>query len=131
MDPPVRGTNGPVRGTDPLVTGIEGPLIVENAFHCNGCPYDFNDGRVFIRSWCWDPNFRDRHLRKISENFRLPAENQSQVWIHRKTRKIGVWESGAEIPTSAVDTRTAVLVSTPEKNFQNRSGKNSEFFSKV
>ena len=41
--------------------------------------------------------------------------NQSQLWIPRKPRKIGVWVSGAEIQTSAVDTRTAVWVSTPEK----------------
>ena len=42
-------------------------------------------------------------------------KNQSQLWIPRKPRKIGVWVSGAEIPTSAVDTRTAVWVSTAEK----------------
>ena len=42
-------------------------------------------------------------------------KNQSQLWIPRKPRKIGVWVSGAEIQTSAVDTRTAVWVSTPEK----------------
>ena len=41
--------------------------------------------------------------------------NQNQLWIPRKPRKIGVWVSGAEIPTSAVDTRTAVWVSTAEK----------------
>ena len=74
------------------------------------------DGRVFIRSWCWDPDFRDRHLRKISKNFRLPAEkNRSQLWIPRKPKKIGVWASGAEIQTSAVDTRIAVWLSTTEK----------------
>ena len=33
----------------------------------------------------------------------------------QKTKKIGVRASGAEIQTSAVDTRTAVWVSTPEK----------------
>ena len=58
-------------------------------------------------------------------------KNQSQLWIPRNPRKIGVWVSGAEIQASAVDTRTAVWVSTPEKCFQNRSGKNPEFFSKV
>ena len=42
-------------------------------------------------------------------------KNQSQLWIPRKPRKIGVWVSGAEIQTSAVDTRTAAWVSTPEK----------------
>ena len=40
---------------------------------------------------------------------------QSQLWIPGKPRKIGVWVSGAEIQTSAVDTRTAVWVSTAEK----------------
>ena len=39
-------------------------------------------------------------------------KNQSQLWIPGKPRKIGVWVSGAEIQTSAVDTRTAVWVST-------------------
>ena len=38
------------------------------------CTWIVHDGRVFIRSWCWDPNFRDRHLRKITENCCLPAE---------------------------------------------------------
>ena len=42
-------------------------------------------------------------------------KNQSQLWIPRKPRKIGVWVSGAAIQTSAVDTRTAVWVSTAEK----------------
>ena len=42
-------------------------------------------------------------------------KDQSQLWIPRKPRKIGIWVSGAEIQTSAVDTRTAVWVSTPEK----------------
>ena len=41
--------------------------------------------------------------------------NQSQLWIPRKPRKIGVWVSSAEIQPSAVDTRTAVWVSTAEK----------------
>ena len=44
--------------------------------------------------------------------------NQSQLWIPRKPRKIGVWVSGVEIQTSAVDTRTAVWVSTAEKIFK-------------
>ena len=45
-----------------------------------------------------------------------PGRNQSQLWIPRKPRKIGVWVSGAEIQNfSAVDTRTAVWVSTAEK----------------
>ena len=51
------------------------------------------------------------------------AENQSQLWIPRKPRKIGVWVSGAEIQTSAVDTRTAVWVSTAEKIFKIVLGK--------
>ena len=64
---------------------------------------------------------------KYLKIFVSQQKNQSQLWIHRKTRKIGVWVSGAEIPTSAVDTRTAVWVSTPEKIFQNRSGKTRNF----
>ena len=35
MAGPVRGTEGPVRRTD-------GPSIVEDAFNCNGSPFDFN-----------------------------------------------------------------------------------------
>ena len=80
--------------------------------------YFRNDGRAFIRRWCSDPNFRDRHLRKISEIVCLPAENQSQLCIPRKPRKIGVWVSGAEIQASGVDTRIAVWVSTAEKMFK-------------
>ena len=52
---------------------------------------------------------------KYPKLFRLQAENQNPLWIPRKPRKIGIWVSGAEIQTSAVDTRTAVWVSTPEK----------------
>ena len=37
-----RGTNGPVRGTDPSVKGTEALLIVENGFNCNCFPYGFN-----------------------------------------------------------------------------------------
>ena len=68
---------------------------------------------------------------KYPKLFVSRQKNQSQLWIHRKPRKIGVWVSGAEIQTSAVDTRTAVWVSTAEKIVQNRFGKNSENFSKV
>ena len=86
------------------------------------------DGRVFIRSWCWDPDFRDRHLRKkIWKIFVSRQKNQSQLWIPRKPRKIGVWVSGAEIQTSAVDTRIAVWVSTPEKISKICLGKTRNF----
>ena len=54
-------------------------------------------------------------------------KNQSQLWIPRKPRKIGVWVSGAEIQTSAVDTRTAVWVSTPEKTSKIVLGKTRNF----
>ena len=53
--------------------------------------------------------------RKHPKLFVSRQKNQSQLRIPRKPRKIGVWVSGAEIQTSAVDTRTAVWVSTPEK----------------
>ena len=52
---------------------------------------------------------------KYLKIFVSQQENQSQLWIPRKPRKIGIWVSGAEIQTSAVDTRTAVWVSTAEK----------------
>ena len=51
------------------------------------------------------------NIRKFSS----PGRNQSQLWIPGKPRKIGVWVSGAEIQTSAVDTRTAVWASTAGK----------------
>ena len=62
---------------------------------------------------------------KYPKLFVSRQKHESQLWIPRKPRKIGVWVSGAEIQTSAVDTRTAVWVSTPEN--LNRSGKNSNF----
>ena len=50
-----------------------------------------HDGRAFIRSWCWDPHFRDRHLRKITEYFCLPAEKpKSAVYTQKTKRKLGV-----------------------------------------
>ena len=52
---------------------------------------------------------------KYPKLFVSRQKNQSRLWIPRKPRKIGVWVSGAEIQTSAVDTRTAVWVSTPER----------------
>ena len=52
---------------------------------------------------------------KYPKLFVSRQKNQNHLWIPRKPRKIGVWVSGAEIQTSAVDTRTAVWVSTAEK----------------
>ena len=52
---------------------------------------------------------------KYLKIFVSQQKNKSQLWIPGKPRKIGVWVSGAEIQTSAVDTRTAVWVSTAEK----------------
>ena len=43
---------------------------------------------------------------KYPKLFVSRQKNQSQLWIPRKPREIGVWVSGAEIQTSAVDTRT-------------------------
>ena len=68
---------------------------------------------------------------KYPKLFVSRQKNQSQLWIPQKPRKIGVWVSGAEIQTSAVDTRTAVWVSTPEKFSKIVLGKNSKFFSNV
>ena len=45
-------------------------------------------------------------------------KNQSQLCIPEKARKIRVWVSGAEIQTSAVDTRLAIWVSAAEKVFK-------------
>ena len=39
---------------------------------------------------------------KYPKLFVSRQKNQSQLWIPRKARKIGVWVSGAEIQTSAV-----------------------------
>ena len=52
---------------------------------------------------------------KYPKIFVSRQKNQTQLWIPRKPSKIGVWVSGAEIQTSAVDTRTAVRVSAAEK----------------
>ena len=52
---------------------------------------------------------------KYPKLFDSRQKSLSQLWIPRKPRKIGVWVSGAEIQTSAVDTRIAVWVSTAEK----------------
>ena len=54
-------------------------------------------------------------------------KNQSQLWIPRKPRKIDVWVSGAEIQASAMDTRTAVWVSTAEKIFRIVLGETRNF----
>ena len=64
---------------------------------------------------------------KYPKLFVSRQKNQSQLWIPRKPRKIGVWVSGAEIQTSAVDTRTAVWVSTPEKISKIVLGKTRNF----
>ena len=45
---------------------------------------------------------------KYPKIFVSRQKNQSQLWIAREPRKIGVRVSGAEIETSAVATRTAV-----------------------
>ena len=64
---------------------------------------------------------------KYPKLFVSRQENQSQLWIPRKPRKIGVWVSGAGIQTSAVDTRTAVWVSTAEKFSKIVLGKTRKF----
>ena len=64
---------------------------------------------------------------KYPKLFVSRQKNQTQLWIPRKPRKIGVWVSGAEIQTSAVDTRTAVWVSTAEKFFKIVLGKTRNF----
>ena len=54
-----------------------------------------------------------RHLRKITENVCLPGKITKVSCVYPENQaKIGVWVSGAEIQTSAVDARTAVWVST-------------------
>ena len=64
---------------------------------------------------------------KYPKLFASRQKNQNQLWMPRKPRKIGVWVSGAEIQTSAVDTRTAVWVSTPEKISKIVLGKTRNF----
>ena len=64
---------------------------------------------------------------KYPKTFVARQKNQSQLWIPRKTRKIGVWVSVAEIQTSAVDTRTAAWVSTAEKIFKIVLGETQNF----
>ena len=64
---------------------------------------------------------------KLLNIFVSRQKDQSQLWIPRKPRKIGVWVSGAEIQSSAVDTRTAVWVSTAEKIFKIVLGETRNF----
>ena len=64
---------------------------------------------------------------KYPKIFVSRQKNRGQMCIHRKPRKIGVWVSGAEIQTSAVDTRTAVWVSTAEKLFKIVLGETRNF----
>ena len=74
-----------------------------------------------MRSWCRDPDSRDRHLRtKLS-----PGRKTKVSLLTEKTNK-----NRCLAISDAVDIRTAVWVSIAKK-FQNRSGRNSEFFSKV
>ena len=58
-------------------------------------------------------------------------KKQSQLCIPRKPREIGVWVPGAEIQTSAVDTRPAVWVSTAEKFFKIVLGETRNFSRKL
>ena len=58
-------------------------------------------------------------------------KNQSQLCTPRKPRKIGVWVSGAEIQTSAVESRTAVWVSTAEKIFKIVLGETQNYSRKL
>ena len=64
---------------------------------------------------------------KYLKIFISQQKNQSQLWIPRKPRETSVWVSRAEIPTSAVDTRTAVWVSTAEKLSKIVLGKTRNF----
>ena len=77
-----------------------------------------------------DPDFRDRHLRKISVNFRLPAEKPKSAVDTQKTNKnrclgIRCWD-----PNLSGGYQNCGLGIHRWENFQNRSGRNSEFFSK-
>ena len=89
------------------------------------------DGRVFIRSWCRDPDFRDRHLRKKIWKFSFPGRKPKSAVDTQKTKKnrrlgIRCWD-----PNLSGGYQNCSLGIHPWEIFQNRSGKNSEFFSKV
>ena len=64
---------------------------------------------------------------KYPKLFGSRQKTQSQLWIPRKPRKIGVWVSSAEIQTSAVDTRLAVWASTAENVPKTVLGKTRNF----
>ena len=54
-----------------------------------------------------------------SGEFLSPSRKAKVSGVYPENQeKIGVWVSGAEIQTSAVDTRTAAWVSTAEKLFK-------------
>ena len=87
--------------------------------------------RVFIRSWCWDPDFRDMHLRKLSETFRLPAEKPKSAVDTQKTKKnrcLGIRSWDPNLSGGYQNCGLGIYLC---EIFQNRSGKSSEIFSKV
>ena len=76
------------------------------------------------------PNFGDRRLGKICPRAERP---KSTVYTKklRRPRKTGFRVSGPEIQTLAVDTRTAVWVSTAEKIVLGETRKFSRKFGEV
>ena len=87
---------------------------------------------VLQRFWPKNPcNFRDRHLRKITKHFCLRQKNQSQLCIPRKPKKhrclgIRCWD-----PNLSSGYQNCGLGIHRWEFLQNRSGRNSEFLSKV
>ena len=64
----------------------------------------------------------------VTGNICARAKEEKQRCIPRKPRETEVWVSGAEIQTLAVDTRTAVWVSTTEKIILRETRKFSQRF---
>ena len=87
----------------------------QNWVQQNGAQHTHTDGRVLYGAGAETLILVRGTSGKNQKLFVSRQKNQSQLWIPRKPRKIGAWASGAEIQTSAVDTRTAVWLSTPEK----------------
>ena len=96
-----------------------------------GQAMNYTDGRVFIRSWCWDPDFRDRHLREKIRKFSSPGRKAKVSCGYPENQEKQVF--GYPVLRSKPQRWIPELRFgyPPREIFQNCSGKNSEFFSKV
>ena len=101
-EPPVTGIDGPVRRTEGPLTGTEALLIVENAFICNSSPYGFNcrGSRGAPKTW---PNYRTPA--RVRDIYEPPAGRcgptsslsnlQLSPGVMHFSKVVGCWEQAA------------------------------------